>query len=67
LARYSSRGALDATFGSSGKVTTAFGTNEAAIYGLALQTDGKIVAVGSSLQSLNGQTGGLVVARYLTQ
>src|SRR4029077_2226450 len=63
LARYSNSGALDATFGSSGKVTTAFGTNEAAIYALALQSDGKIVAVGSSLESLSGQTGGLVVAR----
>lgn len=67
LARYSSSGGVDATFGSSGKVTTTFGTNEAAIYALALQSDGKIVAVGSSLESLGGQTGGLVVARYLAQ
>lgn len=68
LARYSGNGALDATFGSSGKATTAFGTNQAAIYALALQSDGKIVAVGSSVEpSLGGQTGGLVVARYLAQ
>jgi hypothetical protein len=49
-------------------VTTAFGTNAAAIYGLAVQSDGKIVAAGLSLQSgQSGQVGGLVVARYLSQ
>ena len=68
LARYSSSGVIDPTFGSSGKVTTAFGTNAAAIYGLAVQSDGKIVAAGLSLQSgQSGQVGGLVVARYLGQ
>jgi uncharacterized delta-60 repeat protein len=68
LARYTSTGGLDTTFGSSGEVTTAFKTNQAAIYGLALQSDGKIVAVGTSLENSRnpgGQTGGLVVARYL--
>lgn len=37
LARYTSNGTLDATFGSNGETTTAFGTNEAAICGLAIQ------------------------------
>ena len=55
LARYTSNGGLDTTFGSGGKVTTAFGNNFASIYALALQSDGKIVAVGTS------------VARYLAQ
>lgn len=70
LARYSSTGAPDTTFGLGGQVTTAFGANQAGIYGLALQSDGKIVAVGTSAknaQTGGGQTGGLVVARYLAQ
>jgi uncharacterized delta-60 repeat protein len=65
LARYTSSGTLDTTFGSNGEATMAFGTNEAAIYGLTIQTDGKIVAVGTSLAG--NQAGGLVVARYLGQ
>jgi uncharacterized delta-60 repeat protein len=70
LARYSSTGAPDTTFGSGGQASTAFGTNQAAIYGLALQNDGKIVVVGTSLKNAQipgGQTGGIVVARYLAQ
>jgi uncharacterized delta-60 repeat protein len=55
LARYTSNGVLDTTFGSAGKVTTAFGNSQASIYALALQSDGKIVAVGTS------------IARYLAQ
>ena len=55
LARYTSNGGLDSSFGLGGKVTTAFGNNQASIYGLALESDGKIVAVGTS------------IARYLAQ
>jgi uncharacterized delta-60 repeat protein len=68
LARYSGTGVLDPTFGSSGEVTTLFGNNTAAIYALALQSNGDIVAVGSSQHNVQGnQTGGIVVARYLAQ
>jgi uncharacterized delta-60 repeat protein len=68
LAQYTANGALDTTFGSGGRVTSAFGANQAGIYALALQSDGKIVAAGSSLEaSTCGQVGGLVVARYLAQ
>jgi len=70
LARYTGSGAHDSTFGSAGKITTAFGTNQAAIYALAVQSDGKILAVGGSLSSSpnpGGIRGGLVVARYLPQ
>jgi len=70
LARYSSTGALDTNFGFGGVATTAFGTNQAVIYALVLQSDGKIVAVGTSLenaQNPGGQAGGIVVARYLAQ
>jgi uncharacterized delta-60 repeat protein len=40
-------GDLDSTFGSGGKVTLAFPGSNDAIHGTAIQSDGKIVAVGS--------------------
>ncbi|MDB5357034.1 MAG: uncharacterized protein JWN24_3487 [Phycisphaerales bacterium] len=47
LARYTSTGALDTTFNSSGIVTTALdGLGQSAISSLAVQSDGKIVAAG---------------------
>jgi uncharacterized delta-60 repeat protein len=45
LARYNTDGSLDSSFGQSGEVTTAFGSSAAA-YGVALQSDGKILAAG---------------------
>jgi uncharacterized delta-60 repeat protein len=64
LARYTAAGALDATFGSGGTVTTDFGgaglyqrADEG--YGMAVQADGRIVLVGQA------QTLDLAVARYL--
>lgn len=47
LARYTTAGVLDTTFGTSGIVTTVQGS-QAGINGIALQTDGKIVATGFS-------------------
>ncbi len=46
LARYTSNGALDTTFGTAGKVTTDFGGGYDQAYSIAIQPDGKIVAVG---------------------
>jgi uncharacterized delta-60 repeat protein len=49
LARYNADGTLDQTFGTGGKVKTDFynsGVAWAAAYDVAIQTDGKIVAVG---------------------
>lgn len=49
LARLSSSGSLDATFGTSGKVSTDYSqgpTNHNSIFAIALQSDGKIVAAG---------------------
>ncbi len=46
LARYTSGGALDPTFGSGGKVETAIGTRDDDAFGAVLQPDGKIVAGG---------------------
>lgn len=52
LYRYNSNGSLDNTFGVSGKVITDIGiTSLDIIYSLALQSDGKIVAAGTTTNS----------------
>jgi uncharacterized delta-60 repeat protein len=63
LARLNSGGSLDATFANSGKLTTTF-MNGDQIVAVLLQSDGKIVAVG---QTINRRTGiaPLALARYL--
>jgi uncharacterized delta-60 repeat protein len=49
LARYNGDGSLDTSFGSGGKVTTSFGSgSDNLASGVALQSDGRIVAAGSS-------------------
>ncbi|HEX7439383.1 MAG TPA: hypothetical protein VF319_04735 [Caldimonas sp.] len=60
LARYQTDGSLDSTFGSGGKVLTDFGLSFAICNALAVQADGKIVAVGAAS---NGTTHS-AVARY---
>lgn len=57
LARYTTNGTLDNTFGSGGKVTTAFDGANDEIDAVALQADGKIVAAGR-----NGSD--FLIARY---
>jgi uncharacterized delta-60 repeat protein len=59
LARYQPSGALDPSFGSSGKLTTAFSKTQAVLGALAIQPDGKILASG-------GTSGGgkALLARY---
>jgi uncharacterized delta-60 repeat protein len=51
LARYTASGQLDTTFGTDGTVVTSFGTAQnppsVSANGLTIQSDGKIVAVGS--------------------
>jgi uncharacterized delta-60 repeat protein len=49
LVRYNDNGSLDTTFGSGGKVTTAFGPWRDWIWAVSLQPDGKIVAGGDTL------------------
>lgn len=63
LARYTNDGQLNASFGRDGKVTTAFHSFEDRATDVAIQSDGKIVVVGSSFhaQTLNYE---LAVARY---
>ncbi len=51
LVRYDAAGNLDGTFGTGGKVTTAFGSGgeeDDAAYSIAIQSDGKIVVAGYS-------------------
>lgn len=56
IARYSGAGKLDRTFGGNGKVLTYFAS---IVRGLAVQADGKVVAVGASSRGL-----GFALARY---
>jgi uncharacterized delta-60 repeat protein len=71
LARYTPNGQLDTTFGKNGRVTTAFGTNggnAAAVSALAIQSDGKIVAVGyDNFLKFGSPNNGFTLARYLAQ
>jgi uncharacterized delta-60 repeat protein len=64
LARLSSRGSLDQTFGVGGRVRTSFGDLNGGANGAALQADGKIVAVGFQA-TFSNQFSQLALARYL--
>ena len=66
LARLSSTGSLDTTFGVGGKVRTSFGNLNGGAFGAALQADGKIVAVGFQATSTSGGVD-FALARYLSQ
>jgi uncharacterized delta-60 repeat protein len=66
VTRYTPTGAIDTTFGSGGKVLTAFGTSSAAIAAVTPDSDGRLVAVGNVDVSFPS-SGSIVVARYLTQ
>jgi uncharacterized delta-60 repeat protein len=48
LARYNRNGRLDSTFGTGGKVTVTFNSVSDYLFAVALQSDGKIVAAGST-------------------
>jgi uncharacterized delta-60 repeat protein len=58
LARYRGDGSLDHTFGGDGKVTTRFPLGGGSAFGLALQSDGRLVAAGAL------DFFGFAVARY---
>ncbi len=59
LARYNTDGSLDATFGNGGKVTTEFSGFDT-VSTLGLQSDGKIVVVGTSRRGFSD----FLLARY---
>jgi uncharacterized delta-60 repeat protein len=54
LARYNTNGTLDTSFDGDGKVTTSFRSRDADIFDIAIQSDGKIVAVGGVSGSGSG-------------
>jgi uncharacterized delta-60 repeat protein len=63
ISRYNPDGTLDSSFGTGGKVVTDFGTSRfggsrEAVYALALQQDGKIIAAGED------GSGDFALARY---
>lgn len=63
LARYNENGSLDATFGGQGFVFTDItGAQLASFTGVAVQSDGKIVAVGFAIYSFTSES--IVLARY---
>jgi uncharacterized delta-60 repeat protein len=64
LARLSPRGSLDNTFGVGGEVRTSFGDLNGGANGAALQSDGKIVAVGFQA-TFSNQFANFALARYL--
>ncbi len=61
LARYTSSGSLDNTFGTGGKVITDFASNWDYGFSIAIQSDGKIVVAG---QASNGSNNDVALARY---
>lgn len=65
VARYSANGVPDASFGSGGKVTTLIGTSNDAAQAVAVQSDGKIVAVGTVYTPANNRFD-FGLARYTT-
>jgi len=64
LARLNPRGSLDPTFGVGGRVRTSFGDLNGGANGAALQSDGKIVAVGFQA-TFSNQWSNFALARYL--
>jgi uncharacterized delta-60 repeat protein len=62
VARYTTNGTLDNTFGTGGKVTTHMGWPEDTGYSIAVQTDGKIVVGGAGVNG--GVDSDFVIARY---
>ncbi|MBP7810538.1 MAG: T9SS type A sorting domain-containing protein [Bacteroidia bacterium] len=63
VVRYNTDGSLDATFGTSGKVTTIMGSDLDGAKSVAIQSDGKIVVGGFSIV---GSTQDFAVLRYNT-
>jgi uncharacterized delta-60 repeat protein len=60
LARYNANGTLDTTFSGNGRVTTSFTAGKDVASGVAIQTDGKIVAAGGA----GGSGRRFALARY---
>ena len=61
LVRYNTNGSLDTTFGTNGVVTTLIGSGGDYVKSIAIQSDGKIVAAGASV---NKGLDNLALVRY---
>lgn len=61
LVRYNVDGSVDTAFGNNGKVTTDIGNADNESFALAIQSDGKIIAAGSSY---NGSNEDFALVRY---
>jgi len=64
LVRYDADGVRDPTFGDNGRVITRFSRGFDFARGVAIQTDGRIVAVGSTHPDIDGLDGLFALARY---
>jgi uncharacterized delta-60 repeat protein len=62
LARYNADGGLDSSFGSGGKVSTDFFSNDDQPFAVTIQADGKIVAAGDTRNISTGSD--FALARY---
>jgi len=62
LVRYNTNGSLDTTFGTGGIVTTAIGSYDTSAIALGIQSDGRILAAGSSD---NGSNNNFALMRYM--
>lgn len=65
VARLNANGSLDMAFGSGGKLTTQFNGSDL-VTAILIQTDGKIIAVGQTLDPNTGRAK-VALARYLGQ
>jgi uncharacterized delta-60 repeat protein len=65
LVRYNRDGSLDTAFGSKGSVTTDLGSTEY-LEAVAIQPDGKILAVGETWQTIGSHPEEIALARYNT-
>ncbi len=63
VVRYNTNGSLDTSFDTDGIVTTAIGASDDAVFSIALQSDGKIVAAG---HTYNGSNYDFALVRYNT-
>jgi uncharacterized delta-60 repeat protein len=64
LARFMPSGALDTSFGSGGRTLTTFPNGPAAVTGIAIAPDGKIIAAGWRDDDDGSNDGDFAVARY---
>src|SRR5262245_16503784 len=63
VARYLADGSLDPSFGGDGVVTTGFGTDFSDAAGIAVQSDGSVVAAGTAGDDASLQTDDVALAR----